>query len=146
MQDLLKSLLAELHSQYFKQNGFKKLRNRFCRELEGVVQEVEVQSSQWNIKGEAITFYVNISVRFKDIPKINDVQEWHGSARIEWLAPGMPAQYDLSPTNYSNVRDELISCLPKAFEALPLHYEDVRQRALRGLMTPIPLPDSWRVR
>jgi hypothetical protein len=63
MQELLKNLLVELHNCYFKPNGFKKKQQRFFRELDQVMQAVEFQSSQWNTKGDAIIFFVNIHTR-----------------------------------------------------------------------------------
>ena len=144
MQGLLKDLLTELHSRYFKPNGFKKTRHRFSREVDGVMQEVEFQSSQWNMKGDAITFYVNIHIGFVDIPMAKGRPALTGMARIGGLVPGIPAQYDLTMTNITTIRDELIDCLPRAMSELPRHYEDVRERAMKGWHTPIPLPETWR--
>ncbi len=67
MMKVLKDLISEFHELYFKPNGFKKKRQRFYREIDKVMQEVEFQSSQWNSEGEPITFYVNIHIGFTDI-------------------------------------------------------------------------------
>lgn len=60
MQEALKRLIFELHTAYFKPNGFKKARQRFRRDVEMVMQEVGFQSSSWNSAGKPIRFYVNI--------------------------------------------------------------------------------------
>lgn len=144
MQESLKSLIAELHTAYFKPNGFKKERQRFRRDVDTVMQEVEFQSSSWNSSGGPVTFYVNLSVGFADILMKDGKPALTGSGRIRGLVPDAPAQYDLTPTNYESIRSELLVFLPQALSELPKHYEDVRSRARAGWHTPIPLPDTWR--
>ena len=56
MQQLLKSLITELHTAFFKPNGFTKERHRFRRVIDTAMQEVEFQSSQWNSSDGPITF------------------------------------------------------------------------------------------
>ncbi|MEO5916601.1 MAG: DUF4304 domain-containing protein [Luteolibacter sp.] len=145
MQHLLKLLLIDLHTGYFKVNGFKKVRNKFLRELDGVIQEVEFQSSRWNTKGEAAVFYVNVGITFTDIATAEGTRGGrHGDGRMPGLIPGLPPQYELIETNLGVVRDELIANFPMLLEVIPSHYEDVRQLALKGFQTMIPMPDSWR--
>lgn len=144
MQESLKRLISELHTAYFKPNGFKKVRQRFRRDLDSAIQEVEFQSSSWNSTGEPVTFYVNISVGFADIPMKDGKPALTGSGRIEGFASDAPAQFDLTPTNYQRVRSALLEFIPQALSELPKHYEDVRTRAKAGLHTPIPLPETWR--
>lgn len=143
MQQLLKTFISDLHSTYFKPNGFKKERQRFRRNIDKVTQEIEFQSSSWNSSGEPITFYVNISVWFDDIqPKSGEPLK--GSGRIEGLVPAAPPHFDLTPKNYKKLLRDLYAIIPQALSVLPEHYEDVRTRAKKGLYTPIPLPDNWR--
>jgi hypothetical protein len=144
MQELIKNLLTELHDLYFKPNGFTKKRNRFYRKVDTVMHEVEFQSSQWNTKGDPITFYINIRIGFTDIPMKDGKPALTGMGRIDGFVPETPAQYDLTLTNYNSIRDELLKSLPKAMIQLPKHYDDVRKRARNGLHTPIPLPETWR--
>ena len=144
MQESLKFLIAELHTAYFKPNGFKKHRQRFRRDVETVMQEVEFQSCSWNSSGGPITFYVNISVGFADIRFRNGNPALTGSGRIRQLVPDAPAQYDLTATSYHTILSDLLAFIPQALLELPKHYEDVRSRALAGWYTPIPLPDTWR--
>ena len=143
MQEALQRLITELHTAYFKPNGFKKERHRFQRDVDAALQEVEFQSSQWNSSGGPVTFYVNISVWFVDIP-MKDGKPLRGTGRIEGLVPDAPAQFDLTPLSYETIRSELLTFLPQALAELPKHYEDVRRRACDGWHTPIPLPETWR--
>jgi hypothetical protein len=144
MQVSLKRLIAELHTAYFKPNGFKKERQRFRRDVDAVMQEVEFQSSAWNSSDRPVTFYVNISVWFADIPMKDGKPALTGSGRICGLVSDAPAQFDLTTTNYESIRSDLLAFLPQALSELPKHYEDVRSRAKAGWITPIPLPDTWR--
>ena len=144
MQQSLNDLLSALHECYFKPNGFKKVRHHFTREVDGVMQDVEFQSSQWNTRGHPITFYVNIRIGFADILTQAGKTALTGMARIRGLVPETPAQYDLTTMNIDSIRDELINSLPIAMDALPRHYKDVRRLAMKGLHTPIPLPGTWK--
>ncbi len=144
MQDLLKRLLSDLHTAYFQACGFKKQRQRFRRDVDNVMQEVDFQSSSWNSMGEPIRFYVNIRVGFADIPMTDGKPELTGTSRLPGLVLNAPAHYDLTPTEYDRIRSELLAFLPQALAELPKHYEDVRTRARAGGHTPIPLPSTWR--
>jgi len=144
MQESLKRLIAELHTAYFKPNGFMKDRQRFRRDVDVVMQEVEFQSSSWNSSGGPVTFYVNISVGFADIPLRDGKAALTGTGRIDGLVLDAPKQFDLIYINYDSIRSELLTALPQALSELPKHYEDVRSRARSGWHTPIPLPDTWR--
>jgi hypothetical protein len=143
MQELLKSMLTELHAAYFKPNGFTKERQRFRREVDTVMQQVEFQSSQWNSSDGPVRFYVNISVGFSDIPMKDGKPALPGRGRIRGLASNAPAQFYLTSTNYGSIRSQLLALFPQALSELPKHYEDVRSRAKAGWHTPIPLPDTW---
>ena len=144
MQEPLKRLIAGLHAAYFKPQGFRKDRQRFRRDVDTVLQEVEFQSSSWNSTDGPVTFYVNISVGFTDIPMGDDKTSLYGRGRIEGFVPNAPPQFDLTDINYESIRSALLTYLPQALLELPKHYEDVRNRARAGLHTPIPLPDTWR--
>jgi hypothetical protein len=138
MQELLKRLLSELHAAYFKPNGFTKERQRFRRDVDEVMQEVDFQSSAWNSSGGPVTFYVNIRAGFADILMNDGKPALTGHARLPGLVPGAPAHYGLTPTNYDRIRSELLAFLPSVLSALPEHYEEVRKWALAGGHSLIP--------
>jgi Domain of unknown function (DUF4304) len=144
MSPLLKGLLSELHQLYFKPNGFSKKRQRFQRDIDIVMQEVEFQSSQWNSATDPTRFYVNVSVGFADIDMRDGKPALTGTTRVHALVPSEPPHYDLTAENYADLRDELLQSIPRALAVLPEHYEDVRTYALRGSHCVIPIPSSWR--
>jgi hypothetical protein len=123
MQPLIKSLITDLHAAYFKPNGFKKERQRFHRVIDTAMQEVEFQSSQWNSSDGPITFYVNVSVGFTDIPMKDGKPAMTGKGRLGGLASGAPAQFDLTLANCDDTRSQLLSLLPQALIELPKHYD-----------------------
>ena len=86
----------------------------------------------------------NISVAFTDIPMKDCKSALTGSARIEGLASGAPAQFDLMSANYDDTRSQILSLLPHALSELPTHYVDVRNRVKAGWHTPIPLSETWQ--
>jgi Domain of unknown function (DUF4304) len=145
MQEPLKQLISDLHVAFFKPNGFKKLRHRFRRDLEEIMQEVQFESSSWNSTGAPIRFYVNISVGFADVLMKSGKAELTGTGRISHLVPGAPEQFDLAAINSKDIYADLLALLPCALSELPKHYQIVRSRAQEGWYTPIPLPASWSV-
>ena len=144
MQEIVGTLLSDLHALYFKPNGFKKQRQRFGRLAGSVMQEVGFQSSQWHSVGQHITFYVNVCFGFADIPPRDGKAVLSGTGRLGGLATGAPAEFHLTPASYAAIRAQLLHYLPIAIGALPDHYEVVRARAQKGYSTPIPLPDTWQ--
>lgn len=144
MQEILKRLLTDLHADYFKPSGFTKERHRFRRTIDYTMQELEFQSSQWNSEDGPVTFYVNISVGFTDIPMKDGKPALTGKGRIGGLVSDAPAQFDITPGNYESIRSQLLAFLPQALSELPRHYNDIRTRAGAGYHTPIPLPETWR--
>jgi Domain of unknown function (DUF4304) len=144
MSPLLKDLLSELHQLYFKPNGFSKTRQRFRRDIDVAMQEVEFQSSQWNSAADPTRFYVNVSLGFADIPMRDGKPALTGTTRVHSLVPGAPPHYDLTAENHAQVREELLQSIPQALAELPKHHEDVRTYALRGSHCVIPIPSLWR--
>ena len=109
-----------------------------------VMQQIEFQSSAWNSKDAPARFYVNINIGFADIPTKDGTSGFAGSGRLTGLVAEAPPHYDLTPENYDEVLAELLTHLPVALAEIPKHYADVRERAEKGLCTPIPLPETWR--
>jgi len=142
MQQLLKSLIAELHIAFFKPNGFKKERNRFLRVIGATMQAIEFQSSRWNSSDGPISFYINILIGFNDIPMKDGEPALTGSCRLRGLVSDAPMQFDLTSSNYDETRNQLLSLLPLALSHLPKHYEGVRSRAKSGWHTRIPVPET----
>lgn len=139
MQEILKRLLTELHTAYFKPNGFTKERQRFRREIDTVMQQVEFQSSQWNSSDSPLRFYVNISVGFSDVPMRDGKPALTGWCRLPGLVASAPGEFDITPASYESIRSQLLELLPQALLALPKHYEGVRSRAKAGWHALIPL-------
>jgi len=143
MQTLLKDFISSLHSDYFKKSGFKKKGAHFSRKIDGVIQEVHFQSSSWNSSGAPIVFYINLKVSFENISS-KDGSPIYGIGRIGCIVSNTPDQFELREQTDQYFRHELIFYIVQALKALPTHYEDIRKRALKGLFTPIPLPETWK--
>jgi len=127
MQDPLKRLIAELHSAFFKPNGFKKERTRFCRTVDTAVQEMLFQSSRWNSADSPISFSIYVYLGFTDIPRQDGGQSFASMGHIAGLVPGRPPLFPLTPHNYEATKKQILEWLPQAVAEWPKHYEDVRR-------------------
>jgi len=128
MQDPLKRLIAELHSSFFKPNGFKKERARFRRTVDTAVQEILFHSSRWNSADSPIPFSIYVYLGFTDIPSNDGRQSFASFGHIAGLIPGSPPLFPLTPYNYEATKKQILEWLPQAVAEWPKYYEDVREQ------------------
>jgi len=146
MKNEANQFFRSLHTDFFKPNGFKKTRNRFRREKEGLIEIVDFQGSGWNSSDEPWTFYINIGLGFTDLPSGGcfGIKEAHGSGRIEGLVKESPSQFDYTPEGEKKLKEELLPLIEEALTNLLIHKEEVYERAQRGHVSPIPVPETWK--
>ena len=146
MKNRASLFIRSLHDSFFKPHGFRKTRNRFRREADGLIEFVDFQGSAWNSADEPWTFYINIGLGFTDLPLRENLwmKEAYGSGRIEGLVENSPPQFEYSPCSEDDLKETIVSFVIEALSNLPKHREVVYERAKRGLVSPIPLPSRWK--
>lgn len=139
-----RALASELHRAALKRRGFKKFRNTFSREHDEYVEMLRLQGSGWNSGAAPWMFYVNISVRFKNLPGslASQGSKYDADGRIERIVQEAPARFELTGQNFNEVVALLASLSEKASALLPELLVPVRERASRGLYSSIPVPGT----
>jgi hypothetical protein len=141
MQDIVKKFVSELHTSKLKQAGFKKKRHEFRRAREDYIEFFEIQGSAYNNSEEPWLFYINFAVDFPDI-KNTGAMKHHAVGRIGDPEKGIAANYMLCEETYSRLFNEIPMLIEHASLKLPaLLIPEVRQRAVKGLASVLPLPD-----
>ncbi|NBB76174.1 MAG: DUF4304 domain-containing protein [Bacteroidetes bacterium] len=147
MKKEIKEFFSELHADFFKPRGFRKINHRFRREKERTIEIVDFQGSAWNQSSGDWTFYINLGLGIKEyIPFRAELhfKEAHGMGRIADLVPAAPQEFSLSRENRNSLKEKIMEMLDLAIVELPKHEKDVHRMAMAGSMSPIPLPDTWR--
>ncbi|MCW9058477.1 MAG: DUF4304 domain-containing protein [Gammaproteobacteria bacterium] len=147
MNALVSKFFTELHKTAMKPMGFRKERHRFSRPQDGYVEIVDFQGSSWNQAEGPWLFYINIAVGFEGI-EAKGQKLWfnvaHAMGRIEGLVPGSNTQYSLSESSFSELLKRIPILVETASKALPSFLPRAEQRAMAGLLSPLPVPENWK--
>ena len=142
------ALATELHRSHLRPAGFRKKGATFSRPRQGYIELFNIQGSDWNSGEEPWRFYLNARVCFSDLGPLNGgkltAQYFHAEGRSNRLLPGTPPHFDVSQQTVEQVARELATLILRMSEALPALLKPVRSRALAGLYSPLPLPDTWQ--
>lgn len=121
-RDLANSFFAELHKSYLKPRGFTKQRRTFLREKEKYVERFRFDGSQWNSEDRPWTFYFDVGIEFKDLPRRHpdrDFPNTHAHACINWIVEGSPKTFEITEKNYLEMFQVINDLIDKASEELP---------------------------
>jgi hypothetical protein len=153
MREIVNRFVSQLYLAKLKSLGFRRSGHTFRRKAESYVESFQIQGSAWNNSNttplilraspEPWRFYVNVGVRFLDINDLDDSQQEHATGRIEGLVPESDGVYRLTAQNLEQLVEEVGSHIARAREVLPETFPRVRERAKRGLHSPLPVPSTW---
>jgi hypothetical protein len=93
---------------------------------------LQVQGSDWNSGAEPWLFYVNMRVRFIDLPAETTRADakYHADGRIERIVADAPPRYDLTSDNFTETVALVASFAEMAGNRLPELLPVIRERAL----------------
>jgi hypothetical protein len=123
-----------------KARGFKKCGRTFSCERTGYIEMLGIQGSSWNSGDEPWIFYVNVDVRFTDLPLESAAAgaKYHASGRLERIVGAAPPQYELTRDNLSQTVALVARLAEASSDRLPELLPVVRDRACRGFYSCIP--------
>ena len=143
MQEIVKKFISELHKTKLKPAGFKKKRHHFWREKGDYIEFFEIQGSAHNSSDSPWLFYINFNVDFLDIAKSSSIRH-HAGGRIGNPDQGNSGNYWLSEETYDDLMDSISKLIERTSNELPmLLVPEVKQRAEKGLLSHLPLPE-WQ--
>lgn len=117
------------------------------RSVDSYVLHFQIEGSSWNSGATPWEFYVNVGVCLMDIP-LNPKNKglWahaHAVGRLEGIVETAPPIFRVGLHDAGAVATELAALAVLAVDAIPPLIAPIRQRALDGLWSPLPVPDIW---
>jgi hypothetical protein len=145
LREIVTRFFSDLHRTALKQVGFKKEKHRFNREIEGRTEIIDFQGSNWNSKGEAWRFYINVGVGFNGIPTCGKSlwRHAHAVGRIGAIIPNAPTHFDLDEKSYPHLIKAIPVMLDEALDRFPEILPKAYERAQKGLLSLLPVPSTW---
>jgi hypothetical protein len=113
---------SDLHRQYLKPRGYRKVRHNFSRAMDGYVEHFGFQGSAYNDAAGAWRFYINVGVEFPELPR--------GNVRIADVVPGAPSDFDLPASGHDALADRIAELVLRASESIAAQSPEIR-RAFR---------------
>lgn len=129
MRDSVTQFFSSLHREHLKAQGYKKVRHTFSRALDGFVERIQFQGSDWNDADSPWRFYINFGVEFSDLPPrtpCRDFPATHCWTRIEHIVPDAPKQYDLPDASTAAFAGELAGYLDCASRQVARQIRQIR--------------------
>ena len=137
---------SELHRSALKQRGFKKKARTFTCEHADYTEMLQIQGSDWNSGQVPWLFYINIRVRFNNLPSsfASRGAKYDADGRIERIVLLAPPRFELTNENLHQMVALIAKFSVEASARLPELLLPIRGRASQGLYSPIPLPETWQ--
>lgn len=137
---------SELHATSLKARGYKKSGGTFTCERDDYVEMIQIQGSDWNSGEEPWLFYINVRVRFNNLPNsfASRGSKYDADGRLERIVVDAPSRFELTSENISDMVSYVADLTAQASAKLPELLVAIHGRASQGLFSPIPLANSWR--
>ncbi len=116
----VEQFFSDLHRQYLKPAGYRKVRHNFSRAMDGYTEHFGFQGSAWNDAAGAWRFYINVGVDFPDSSNRLPV-------RIEHVVPGAPQHFDLPEPDHDAFARTIAELLASASEQIAAQLPEIRQ-------------------
>ena len=141
------NLVAELGA-LLKPLGFSKRRATFSRSRDGYVELFHIEGSRWNSGQEPWVFGLDAAVRLDDVPTLSGSRglwsEAHAVGCISRIVVSAPAEFAVTQSSVGSTARQLVEVIIAASGLLPNLLGMVRPRAVLGLISPLPVPESWQ--
>lgn len=127
--------------------GFKRKAATFFRDGPDVGERYAIDGSRWNSGVEPWVFSVSVGVFFLDVPALANAKGlWrhaHAIGSTDTVVPGTEPDFRVSRADVEAVAARVVQVILLASEALPPLWAQAYPRALQGLISPLPVPQSW---
>jgi hypothetical protein len=110
---------SDLHRDYLKPRGYRKVRHNFSRDMDGYGERFEFQGSSYNDSDGPWRFYINVGVDFPDIPP-------RGPVRIETVVAGAPKHFDLVSPDASDLMRSVADLVESASAQVGAQLPEIR--------------------
>lgn len=127
--------------------GFSKKGQTFSREREQYVERYLLEGSRWNSGEEPWIFTIEVGVFFPEIPTLTGAKGFwkhcHAVGNALRLVDENARDFEARSNSTEVVAADVVASIERASRVLPTLVGPVRQRALQGLISPLPIPSTW---
>ena len=146
VRSLGKDLANRIHAGWLNAHGFKKSGATFSRERVGYIERYQIDGSRWNSGEEPWEFDVNVGVQFEGIPLREAKGLWakaHAIGGLSRIIDEAPVSFSVAASTLEAVSEAVALQILKASEQLPYIVGPAKDRAVAGLLSPLPVPSTW---
>lgn len=130
-----------------KSLGFRRKAATFFRDGPQVGERYAIDGNRWNSGVEPWVFSVSVGVFFLDLPPLANAKGlWrhaHAVGSTDTVVPGTESFFEVSRVDVEAVSVRVVEVVLRASEALPPLWTAAYPRARQGLISPLPVPQSW---
>lgn len=143
----LASEVLKLAHARLKPLGFSKNGQTFSRDRHEYVERFVIQGSRWNSGEEPWLFSIEVGVFFPDVPPFAGAKGFwkhcHAVGNAARLVQEGSHGFEVRSTNIEAIAAEVVATIESASDALPALLGPVKPRALKQLISPLPVPNNW---
>lgn len=137
-----KELVVTLKPLGFRRNGAI-----FSRDREDFIEHFAIVGDRWNSGKLPWKFHINVGVLFQGVaPHSNAKGLWrkaHAIGTTGRIASDTPMHFLVTPETVIGVAVQVHQAILKVSDLLPSVAAPARARAVMGLISPLPILDSW---
>lgn len=140
--EVLKHSYAKLKLLGFSKNGAM-----FSRERDAYVERYLLEGSHWNSGEEPWFFTVNVGVFFPEIPAFEGAKGiWrhcHAVGSAVHLLANDVRDFEVCANTVEEVANSVVETICASSMVLPTLLAAAKPRAVQGLISPLPVPQTW---
>ena len=130
-----------------KPHGFRRQGATFFRDAASYSERFAISGSRWNSGQPPWEFSVEVGVFFSETPPRENAKGlWrhsHAVGSTSSILYDSPASFYVSASNIEAVSHQVAELILAVSSALPPLVAPARERAAKGLISFLPVPDSW---
>ena len=132
---------------HLKPLGFKRRSAMFLRDGPQLGERYAIHGSPWNSGSEPWDFSVSVGLFFPDLAPFPTAKGFwkycHAVGDAVHITSECPERFQVSAGDVDLVSSQVIEAILSASDALPNLAPAVRERARQGLISPLPVPETW---
>jgi hypothetical protein len=143
----LGSAVAKEVAVNLKPLGFRRSGALFSRDRLDFIEHFAIVGDRWNSGELPWKFHIDVGVFFSQLPALTKAKGlWrkaHAIGSTGQIAPETPLGFYVIPETVADVAAQVHQVIVKVSGILAAVAAPARDRAAKGLVSPLPVPDSW---
>ena len=139
--------VAKAVGEQLESLGFQRRRNVYRRDRPGFVERYAIVGDRWNSGATPWRLHVDAGIYFPDLPIRSDSvgfwREAHAVGTVGAIAEATPVDFEVSQSTVDEVAALVAKSIVAASDKISAWAPAARERAERGLCSPLPIPENW---